>query len=240
MSFVIGSDGFIGSHMRAIRASGLICMAGISNTTEQDEGLLEEANVRWPIQLFGDALRAGLPFIYAGSASVYGNGEGPLNAYARSKMNLDAYMEHTAGDQVPWYGLRFFNVYGPGEAHKGKQASMPFQLLEQSKAGYCEIFAPTASRDFIHVDDVVSVAQWMLENRPPSGIYDVGTGVTRTFRDLANCFDADIRIIPMPASLYGKYQTRTQADLTKLRAAGYGKPFLSLEEGIKRMRDEIE
>lgn len=234
MAFVLGSNGFIGSHMLGIKEPGVICMAGISDTTHHGGEGLDEANVEWPLQIAADCAMQGLPFVYASSASVYGNGDGPLNAYARSKKTLDDCMATFPGR---WYGLRFFNVWGPHEAHKGKQASMVHQAMEQvDRDGFVTLFNVEASRDFVHVSDCVSVARWLLQTLPPSGIYDVGTGVSRPFEDIAQCLGAGIAYVPMPEHLKGKYQFHTQADLSKLRAAGYTKPFLSLEEGIQSMR----
>jgi len=223
-------------------------LGAISDTTCDDEDALFNTNNYLPMQLAQFCNMRNIPLIYASSASVYGNGQGPLNAYARSKATFDAWRENVRlPNAAPWYGLRFFNVYGPGEAHKGKQASMVHQLIEQARdTGWCNIFEGDAfdkflARDFVHVDDVVSVMLWLWKNRPASGIYDVGTGVSRSFESIhiALCEQGKkhlgLRYIPFPDSLNGKYQFRTQADLSKLRAAGYDKPFLSLEEGIERM-----
>lgn len=229
MSFVVGSNGFIGSHMKGIEAPGIICMAGISDTTCEDEMLLYQANVGLPQQLHTDACNAGLPFIYASSASVYGNDDAPLNAYARSKAWLDKIMSISPGQ---WYGLRFFNVYGPNEGHKGRQASIVHQMMG------CESFALwPGERDFVYVDDLVSVARWLLETKPESGVYDVGTGVARPFTDIAKIMGVAVVPVALPSRLEGKYQHYTRADLTKLRAAGYAEPFLTLEDGIARMRE---
>ncbi len=228
MAFVIGSNGFIGSHMLGITEPGVICMAGISDTTERDEKLLQQCNVRMPAQFMRDAEAAKIPFIYASSASVYGNGHCPINRYAWSKWDFDDYME-SIECAVPWYGLRFFNVYGRGEEHKGRQAS----IVSRLKSGeLTEVFEPQTQRDFVHVSDCVSVARWLLQTLPPSGIYDVGTGVTRSIHDVIEVTGAKVKIVDMPESLKGKYQFHTQADLTKLRQAGYDRTFLSLEEGV--------
>lgn len=233
MAFVIGAAaGFIGSHMRAIAEPGIICMAAISDTTCSDVVALSNINVRIPMQIGSDAHHAGLPFIYASSASVYGNAGTPLNEYAASKYRLDEHMgELNLGH---WYGLRFFNVYGSGESHKGKQASIVSRLLS---GDLTEVFEPQTTRDFVHVSDCVEVARWMLKTLPPSGIYDVGTGVSRSLHEVMEITGAKCALVPMPDSLKGKYQFHTRADLTKLRAAGYDRPFLSLEEGVQRMKD---
>lgn len=240
MAFVLGSNGLIGSYMLRVSEPGIVCMAGISDTTATNAAMLREANVLFPLQIAEDAARQGHAFIYASSASVYGNGDGPLNLYAESKADLDRMMQHyhpawfgDEGTRVRWYGLRFFNVYGDGEAHKGKQASLVSRLLSGELK---EVFALDTKRDFVHVSDCVSVARWLLQTLPPSGIYDVGTGVSRSIREVISLTGAKTIEVPMPKSLEGKYQFHTQADLTKLRAAGYTKPFLSLEEGLSLMR----
>lgn len=230
MALVIGSNGFIGSHLMGIDAPGLICMAGISDTTCEDWKRLQPINVTLPLQLFVDALSHDIPFIYASSASVYGNGDGPLNDYAQSKLDLDNEMMAEAAIDHAWYGLRFFNVYGSGEGHKGKQASLVWRL---AKGELTEVFEPHTTRDFIHVSDIRRVIEWLLTALPPSGIYDVGTGVARSIREVMELTGAKCTLVPMPESLKGKYQFNTCANITKLREAGYTAPFLSLEEGIK-------
>ena len=227
MAFVIGSNGFIGSHMLGIEDPGLIFMAGISDTACEDDKALAQANVRGPLQWATDAAAQGLPFIFPSSASVYGNQSGPLNRYAISKACLDVHMSTRPGR---WYGLRFFNVYGPGEDHKGKQASIVSRLASGTLS---EVFEPDTARDFVHVSDCVKVARWMLQAAPPSGIYDVGTGASRSIREVIGLAGATVNFVDMPEHLKGKYQFNTRADLTKLRAAGYVEPFLSLEEGMK-------
>lgn len=233
MAFVIGAArGFIGSHMLGIEEPGLVCMAGISDTTCDDWKMLRETNIGWPLQLAHDAKAANLPFVYASSASVYGNGNGPENEYARSKFDLDIAMRGMIGPHAKWYGLRFFNVYGNGESHKGKQASIVSRLLSGELT---EVFEPQTKRDFVHVSDCVNVARWLLQTLPPSGIYDVGAGVSRSIYEVMEITKAKCALVPMPESLKGKYQFHTQADLSKLREAGYTAPFLSLEEGVSRM-----
>ncbi len=202
-------------------------LGAISDTTCEDYSALSATNVALPCRLAEFCHGKNIPFIYASSASVYGNGDGPLNAYAHSKAAFDNEIS-SQPPRCPWYGLRFFNCYGPGEEHKGAQASMVHQFLNGRK----EMFCPDARRDFIHVDDVVSVMIWMWRNLPPSGIYDVGTGRSRSFRELANLTQPLCGVVGMPKSLEGKYQFNTCADLAKLRDAGYSKGFLSLEEGL--------
>lgn len=261
MILVTGSTGFIGRHlMMALQRntpeligvcdrgdgykeanywmkepvepiSAVFHLGAISDTTCDDVVALTETNILLPWKLSDFCASKGIPFIYASSAAVYGNKGKPLNFYAHSKWSLDGVMMRGTHEPPHWYGLRFFNVYGPGEAHKGKQASMVSQMI----AGANALFDIEAKRDFIHVDDVVSVMIWLWRNLPASGIYDVGTGVARDFRAIPKALGKTFNEVPMPDSLKGKYQFHTQANLTKLRAAGYDKPFLSLEEGIARM-----
>jgi len=214
-------------------------LGAISDTTCEDYDALYFTNIDLSHHLSHFCGERGIPFIYASSASVYGNGDGPLNLYAQSKEHFDRVMIATAPSS-PWYGLRFFNVYGPGEEHKGKQASMVHQIIEEMKAHRtATLFDIDARRDFVHVDDVVSVMLWLWKNRSASGIYDVGTGWARLFEAIPAAIPLGgsylLQRKPMHESLKGKYQFHTQADLTKLRAAGYDKPFLSLEEGVARM-----
>jgi ADP-L-glycero-D-manno-heptose 6-epimerase len=236
MIVVTGSSGFLGSHIhRATRdlsktMDAVVHMAAISDTTCTDEAALYQTNVVQTLQWADYCAKNNLRFIYASSASVYGNGAGPLNAYARSKATVDGIMCAKSGE---WYGLRFFNAFGGGEEHKGEQASIITRFRHQSVWPLWG--ASWISRDFIHVDDIVSVVMWILENGPDGGIYDVGTGQSRMLADVAKACGATVADQIMPSNLSGKYQFHTKADLTKLRAAGYTKPFLTLEEGIARM-----
>ncbi len=265
MILVTGAAGFIGDHLsQALTGTDNIAMCdvkpgyrdapywlerhadelkavfhlgAISNTTCENKDALRGTNYYLPQRLADFCKAREIPFIYASSAAVYGNGDKPLNPYAWSKYAFDFYMEWANFPPKNWYGLRFFNIYGNGEAHKGKQASVVSQML----AGSRTLFDIDATRDFVHVDDVVSVMLWLWKNRPASGIYDVGTGVAEPFEAIpmaiakATGQNMEIKRVPFPDSLKGKYQMHTQADLTKLRAAGYSAPFLSLEDGVVRM-----
>jgi len=229
--------------MELREADALIHLGGISDTTCKDEQRLIEANVKLTLELADSAADAGIPFIYASSASIYGNGRGPLNAYARSKAAIDAAMANRSDE---WYGLRLFNVYGDGEGKKGDQASMVFKAVQKWKAG-CQpaFFYPHALRDYIHISDVVKVILWFVRTCPRSGVYDVGSGVSRTIKEVCQLARVmhygtllsgpigSIAEIPVPAHMFGACQMNTKADLTRLRAIGYDAPFLSLEEGIK-------
>lgn len=272
MILCTGTEGFIGKHLtNALYPRPILCiesrqppqcaliieetlktfgpdieavfhLGAISDTTCEDGDALRETNIVFSGRLADFCESKNIPFVYASSASVYGNGNGPLNQYAHSKWFFDEKVMQPARWPMPWYGLRFFNVYGPGEEHKGKQMSMVSQLIREAKEeGSATLFDIDAKRDFVHVDDIISVMIWMWKNRPASGIYDVGTGIAEPFEAIpmaiAKLTNKNLNMvrIPFPESLKGKYQFHTQADLTKLRAAGYSAPFLTLEEGIERM-----
>ncbi len=231
-----------------------------TDTTESDEGLFEEHNLR-PSQLLWDfCTREGLPFIYASSAATYGDGAAgysdaatlgslqPLNAYGRSKHDFDRWA--IAQDTAPpfWAGLKFFNVYGPHEEHKERMASVVLQAFRQIKqTGRLRLFRShrpdvadgQQARDFVYVEDVCNVITWLLANRPASGMYNVGTGTARTFLDLGKAVFAALDLEPMidyidtPVDIRDSYQYFTQADITRLRNAGYDSAFTSLEEGVE-------
>ena len=224
---------------------GVIHLAGISDTTCANWDRLKEANVKQTLELADSCCKAGVPFVYASSASVYGNGRGALNHYAESKSAIDASMANRPGH---WYGARFFNVYGKGDEAKGDQASIVTKAVLAHRAGKVpSFFTPEAKRDYVHVSDVVNVLLWFLKERPASGIYDVGTGQQWSIKEVCQIAAQEnyrrgfiplssvpaIAEIPVPAHMVGKCQMDTKADLTRLRAAGYDKSFLSLEEGIK-------
>ncbi len=274
MIILTGSAGFVGSHVttalqdegipwlrvdprdpqaltldEAIKHSidGVIHCGAISDTTCDDYDALYNNNVALSLRLASICAVKRAPFIYCSSASVYGNnGSGPLNKYAQSKQEFDDIIESGGTDAQHWYGLRLHNVYGSGEEHKGKQASMVSQIIGKLRDRapvtlFEERIQAPWRRDFVHVDDVVSVMLWLWKNRPASGIYDVGTGIAEPFEAIpmaiAKATGQNITLarIPFPESLKGKYQFNTCARLEKLRAAGYDKPFLSLEDGIARM-----
>jgi len=239
-----------------------------TDTMELDGRYMMENNYAYSKVLLDWCQDEGVPLVYASSASVYGAGgrfaearenEGPLNPYAYSKFLFDQYVRRRldgGGAQVA--GLRYFNVYGPHEAHKKakKMHSIALQAFEQYRArGYVELFAGTAGygdgeqrRDFIHVDDAVAVNLWLVENRGVSGVFNCGTGRAQTFNEVAaaviNSVDGaeaplaalreagKIRYKPFPAALAGKYQSFTEADLTKLREAGCDVAFRPVEEGV--------
>jgi ADP-L-glycero-D-manno-heptose 6-epimerase len=237
-----------------------------SDTMETDGRYVMENNYAYSKALFDWCQDEQVPLIYASSAAVYGAGkefgearenEDPLNVYAYSKYLFDQYVRKRAtedGSQVA--GLRYFNVYGPNEAHKGRMASVAFHAFNQFRSeGRVKLFVGSdgyedgaQQRDFVHVDDAVSVNLWLLENRGVSGIFNCGTGRAQTFNEVAAAvinsvngseFSVDelvqknfIEYIAFPPQLVGKYQSYTQADLSRLREAGYEGGFRPVEEGV--------
>ena len=236
-----------------------------SDTMESDGRYMMENNYAYSRRLLEWCQEEEIPLLYASSAAVYGAGpdyreeraaERPLNVYGYSKFLFDQAvrgMLRQARAQV--VGLRYFNVYGPNEAHKGRMASVAFHAFHQLLAeGKVKLFVGSQGyrdgeqrRDFIHVDDVVAVNLWFLERRGASGIFNCGTGRAQTFNRLAvaviNAVHGTqltlhdivakglIEYIPFPPQLAGKYQSFTEADLTKLRAAGYPGEFMDVEKG---------
>ncbi len=227
-----------------------------TSTTESDGRYMMKNNYEYSKALLDFCLERRVPLIYASSAAVYGGGkvftedpanEAPLNVYGFSKLLFDEHVRRvlpTAESQI--VGLRYFNVYGPREAHKEAMASMVMQLDDQvATAGKARLFGPTEGfgageqrRDFVFVRDVVKVNRWFMENPDKSGIFNCGTGTSRTFNDLAGEVlrfrgEGELEYFPFPAALEGRYQSFTQADLGQLRAAGYEEEFTSLEEGVQ-------
>ena len=250
---------FLDKHGRNFDA--VFHMGAISATTETDGDALLDNNFRLSCALWNFCYHQGKPFIYASSAATYGGGEhgfnddadiaklAPLNSYGWSKQLFDRWV--LARNQGPrrWAGLKFFNVYGPNEYHKGAQASVALHLFDQIQAGEpAKLFQshnpdyPNGGqlRDFIHVDDCVDVMLWLYETETlASGLYNVGTGSARSFHDLARAVFAgmsqseQITFIPTPEHIRAHYQYFTEADMRKLRAAGYDKPFRTLEDGVQ-------
>lgn len=226
-----------------------------SATTEWDGRYMMDNNYEYSKILFHYCQRHKIPFIYASSAAVYGADptfkeelayEGPLNVYGYSKFQFDQYLrrQHNLTAQV--VGLRYFNVYGPREAHKGSMASVAFHLNNQIKESDeirlfqgCDGYADGEQRrDFVYVGDVVDVNLWFLDNPQATGIFNCGTGKSQTFNDVANAVirhhqRGSIQYIPFPEHLKGCYQSFTEANLEKLRAAGCQHSFKSVEQGVK-------
>jgi ADP-L-glycero-D-manno-heptose 6-epimerase len=227
-----------------------------STTTEWNGRYMMRNNFDYSKKLLHYCLERYVPFLYASSAAVYGSGangfredpvcEAPLNVYGYSKCLFDQYVRRVlpnARSQV--VGFRYFNVYGPREAHKGTMASVAFHFDGQLKeSGRVKLFEGSDGyahgeqrRDFIHVDDAVAVNLWFLDHPHRSGIFNVGTGRAQSFNDVARAVIAyhgrgAIEYVPFPDHLRGRYQSFTEADIAGLRAAGYDRPFETVEEGV--------
>jgi ADP-L-glycero-D-manno-heptose 6-epimerase len=226
-----------------------------SSTTEWDGKFMMDINYEYSKTLLHYCLQNKASFIYASSASVYGGGsifeekrehEEPLNVYGYSKFLFDQYVRRllpTAKSQIA--GFRYFNVYGPREQHKGTMSSVAFHFNNQIKGDEnVKLFAGCDGyengeqrRDFIYVGDAVDVNLWFLDNPGTSGIYNVGTGRSQSFNDVANAVIAyhqkgEIEYMPFPEHLKGRYQSFTQADISHLRQAGYTHAFKTVEEGV--------
>ena len=234
-----------------------------SNTMEWDSEYLYKNNLLYSKELLKLANRIKIPFIYASSASVYGDGsefeesienENPINLYAYSKFKFDQIVrQELKKNETQIVGLRYFNVYGPQEQHKGNMASVAYHLHNQLKDNNkIKLFEGSHGygngeqrRDFIYVDDVVKVNLWFLKNKKISGIFNLGTGRSQTFNDVANAVidwnkKGTIEYIEFPEKLRDAYQSFTQADITKLRKVGYEEEFLSVQEGVFRYLDSLE
>jgi ADP-L-glycero-D-manno-heptose 6-epimerase len=257
---------FLDAHTDDVKA--IFHLGAITSTTERDLEKLDEVNVRLSRALWVWCTRNTVPLIYASSAATYGDGsEGfddngsvealarlkPLNPYGQSKHSFDLFVaqETATGSSGPphWAGLKFFNVYGPNEFHKGSQASLVPQIYAKAIAGDSyPLFRSHNSaytdggqlRDFVFVEDCCDVMLWLAEHPRASGLYNLGTGRARSFMDLASTVyraaDRVPRIIfrDTPADIRDQYQYFTQARMDRLRAAGYAKPFTSLEDGVTK------
>ncbi len=216
-----------------------------------------QTNYEYSKRLFHYCMAEQVPFIYASSASVYGSGtefaedpanSAPKNLYAYSKHLFDEYVRRQdTGDRTQVVGLRYFNVYGPREQHKGKMASVAYHFDQQIReTGITSLFAGNDNyddgeqrRDFVYVEDVAAVNLWFLDNPEATGIFNVGTGKSQTFNDVANAVIAfhgrgKIEYVPFPAELEGRYQSYTQADIGALREAGYDAEFKTVADGVSR------
>jgi ADP-L-glycero-D-manno-heptose 6-epimerase len=225
-----------------------------TSTVERDLAKMMATNHDFSRDLFERARAGSARLIYASSAAVYGDGErgfreeasceAPLNPYALSKRCFDDFVRAQPPGPVQVVGLRYFNVYGPGEEHKGPMASTALQFWRQlERSGRAQVFEGSDDflRDFVFVDDVVAVNLHFLEHPEVSGIFNVGSGAARSFTDMARLAvalwgEGELAWIPFPGHLVGSYQARTCADLTRLRATGFTRRFLSLEEGLARYR----
>ena len=248
--------------------TAIIHMGAISATTERDFNKLVESNIQYSQYLWQWCAEHKVPFFYASSAATYGDGnkgyddaniEGlrPLNAYGYSKHFFDQWALRQVAEKLPsppsWAGFKFFNVYGPNEYHKERMASVAFHTYNQVReTNTMKLFKGTKEgvqdgmqmRDFVYVKDAAAVLchfyEKAMDGKPAAnGIYNIGTGVARSFKDLATNvmtsmgLEPNITYIDMPTDLQGKYQYFTEATIRKLRSAGYDKSFYSLEDGIK-------
>lgn len=238
----------------------IVHLGACSATTEWDGQFMMENNYEYSKKVFHYCIENRIPMIYASSAAVYGGNtefaekrenEQPLNVYGYSKFLFDQYVrrhEDQIHSQV--VGLRYFNVYGPRESHKGSMASVAFHLNNQIKEnGQVKLFEGCDGyenggqlRDFIYVGDAVKAKLWLLANPEVSGIFNLGTGQAQPFIDVANAVvdwhgKGDIHFITFPDHLKGRYQSYTQADISALRDAGYNEPFRTVEEGVREYLD---
>jgi ADP-L-glycero-D-manno-heptose 6-epimerase len=248
------------------KVRGIVHMGAISATTETDVDAIVRNNIRLTLDLWDWCARTGVPLIYASSAATYGDGSAgfddvfernalakllPLNAYGWSKHFIDRRIAAVlaAGGAAPpqWVGLKFFNVYGPNEYHKGSMKSVvahnaarvaagePLRLFRSYHPDYGD---GGQLRDFVYVKDCARVVTWLFANPQVSGLFNLGTGQARSWLDLGRSLFAaldlpeQIEFIDMPEQLRGKYQYYTQAEMARLRAAGYDAPFTSLEAGV--------
>jgi ADP-L-glycero-D-manno-heptose 6-epimerase len=245
-----------------------------SDTMESDGRFMMENNYEYSRRLLDWCQEEMAPFLYASSASVYGAGpdfreerrcEKPLNVYGYSKFLFDQHVRSILeGRNYQVAGLRYFNVYGPNEAHKGRMASVALHAWEQLHAeGRVKLFVGSGGysdgeqrRDFVYVDDVVAVNLWLLERRDVSGVFNCGTGRAQSFNRLAvaviNAVNRTsltlheivakglIEYIPFPDQLINKYQSFTEADMSRLRAAGYPGEFMDVEQGVAAYVKELQ
>ncbi len=260
-------DGYFDGVLTAVLHQG-----ACSDTMESDGRYMMQNNYRYSLELLNYCDEEEIPLLYASSASVYGGGqvfkeerahEAPLNVYAYSKFLFDQVVRRRWDKRsAQIVGLRYFNVYGPRESHKGRMASVAFHFFNQFRAeGYVKLFEGCDGydnggqlRDFVSVEDVVRVNMHFLDHPDQSGIFNLGTGRAQSFNDVAvaviNTLRAErgeaaltledirkqelLRYIPFPEQLKGKYQSYTQADMSALRAVGYDAPFLTVEQGVAR------
>ncbi len=253
---------------------GVVHMGGISSTTETDVDTFVRSNLRLSIDIWSHCAAEGIPLVYASSAATYGDGRSgfedrsdsdylsrlrPLSPYAWSKHLFDRWVARAVETGLPspprWAGFKFFNVYGPNEYHKGEQRSVAVQLYAQiCELGRARLYRSEnpdypdggQSRDFVWIGDCVNATLWALQDPAArSGLYNAGTGVARTFLDVATILfqelgaAPDVEFIDLPDKLRDKYQYYTCASIDKLRAAGFAAPSTSLEDGLRRYVTEF-
>lgn len=246
-------------HPGAVRA--IFHLGARTDTTLMDKEVFKKLNLSYSKAVWEYCAEQGIPMVYASSAATYGDGAYgydddhdvvrrlvPLNPYGASKNDFDIWALDQKSAPPFWAGLKFFNVYGPNEYHKGRMASVAFHAYQQIKdRGYIRLFRSHRPdfedggqlRDFVYVKDVVKVVDWLMEHRPASGLYNVGTGQARSFIDLAQTIlrlvhpSGKVEFIDTPLDIRDKYQYFTQANMDKLRMAGYTEPFYTLEAGVE-------
>ncbi len=240
-------------------------LGACSSTLQTDEAYLHDNNFQYTQELCEWSIKNGTRFVYASSAATYGDGSCgycdddavtkkliPLNPYGRSKQEFDLWaMSGGVLDKIA--GLKYFNVYGPGEDHKGEMQSLIRKSYDRiNQTGEITLFKShrpdytdgMQQRDFVYVEDAVNVTLFFYDHPEISGLFNCGTGCARTWIDLANALFAamnrpsKIRFVDMPQSIRDKYQYHTQADMTKLRRAGYTAPFAGIEEGVRKYVQE--
>lgn len=232
-----------------------------TDTTEFDKSIFDELNLNYSKMVWNASVKFNIPLVYASSGATYGLGElgykddheitpklKPLNPYGDSKNDFDIWVLEQKNTPPFWAGLKFFNVYGPNEYHKGRMASVVFHAFNQINATEgMKLFRShnpefkdgEQLRDFVYVKDVVNVCAFLMDKKPESGLYNLGTGEARTFLDLVRAtFKAmgkqeQISFIDTPEDIRDKYQYFTEADMSKLIKAGYSDKFTSLEEGVE-------
>ena len=232
-----------------------------TDTTEFNRAIFDELNVNYTKEIWASCVEYGLPLVYASSAATYGNGEHgynddhsiinqlkPLNPYGDSKNDFDKWAIEQELQPYFWAGLKFFNVYGPNEYHKGRMASVILHAFTQiNKTGEMKLFRShnlnfkdgEQLRDFVYVKDVTSICMFLMKHRKDSGIYNLGSGRARTFLDLVrNTFIAmkvpeKIGFVDTPIDIRENYQYFTEANMSKLKNIGYAEPFYTLEDGVK-------
>ncbi len=235
--------------------AALFHQGACSETTEWDGRYMMKNNYEYSKVLLRHCLDNNVQFIYASSAATYGasarfvehpNCEQPLNVYGYSKLLFDRYVRrHALNENAQVVGLRYFNVYGPGEQHKGRMASVAFHFNNQIKdTGAIKLFEGSGGygpgeqrRDFVYVGDIASLNLWLLDNPQVRGIFNAGTGKSQTFKEVGQAVidyhgKGEIEFIPFPEGLKGAYQSFTEADMSAIRKAGYDKSFKTVQEGV--------
>lgn len=237
-----------------------------TDTTEMDYAVHKKLNLDYSIRVWQLCTSLNIPLVYASSAATYGNGEHgyddrhdivtslkPLNPYGVSKNEFDIWALAQVKHPPFWAGMKFFNVFGPNEYHKGRMASVIFHAFNSIKnTGSVKLFRShhpdykdgEQIRDFIYVKDIVQLCVWLMQSQPTSGLYNSGTGTARTFNDLvtaifsALAIEPKIEYIDTPLDIRDKYQYFTEANMTKVKNAGYDAPFYTLEEGVREYVSE--